>query len=75
MEAVDVYFDAESWATAKSCLGIYLEEFPEEIGKWETYEGEETRQVSIQLMRFLWRVDWSHPEILVRPMVLLKRGG
>ncbi|PUU75215.1 hypothetical protein B9Z19DRAFT_1154638 [Tuber borchii] len=30
-------------ATAKSCLGIYLEEFPEEIGGWETYEGEEAR--------------------------------
>ncbi|PUU73949.1 hypothetical protein B9Z19DRAFT_1093978 [Tuber borchii] len=43
-EAVDVYFDAESWAIAKSCLDIYLEEFPEEIGKWETYEGEEGRQ-------------------------------
>ncbi|PUU74195.1 FAD dependent oxidoreductase-domain-containing protein [Tuber borchii] len=44
VEAVDVYFDAESWATAKSCLGIYLEEFPEEIGKWETYEREEAWQ-------------------------------
>ena len=61
VEAVDVYFDAESWATAKSCLGIYLEEFPKEIRKWKTYEGEEARRVSIQLIRFLWRVDWSPP--------------
>ena len=51
VEAVDMYFDAASWGTVKSCLGIYLEEFPEEIEKWETYEGEEARQVSIQLMR------------------------
>ncbi|PUU73967.1 hypothetical protein B9Z19DRAFT_1093990, partial [Tuber borchii] len=57
VEAVDVYFDTESWAAAKSCLGIYLEEFPEEIGKWETYKGEEARQVSIQFMQFLWRAD------------------
>ncbi|PUU76794.1 hypothetical protein B9Z19DRAFT_1087583 [Tuber borchii] len=53
VEAVDVYFDAESWATAKSCLGIYLEEFSKEIRKWETYEGEE---VSLQGVRYY--IDW-----------------
>jgi len=47
VEALDVHFDAESWDTAKACLGIYLGEFPEEIGKWKVYEGEEARQVSI----------------------------
>ena len=52
VEAVDMHFDAESWATAKSCLGIYLEEFPKEIRKWKTYEGEEARQVSTQYDSF-----------------------
>ena len=61
VEAVDVYFNAESWATEKSCLGIYLEEFPKEIKKWKKYEGEEGKPVSIQLIRYLWRVDWSPP--------------
>ncbi|PWW75437.1 nucleotide-binding domain-containing protein [Tuber magnatum] len=44
VEAVDVHFDTESWVTAKACLDIYLEEFPEEIEKWKAYEGEEARQ-------------------------------
>ncbi|CUS11023.1 unnamed protein product [Tuber aestivum] len=44
VEAVDVYFDTESWVTSRSCLDVYLEEFPEETGKWRTYEGEEARQ-------------------------------
>ncbi|CAZ82247.1 unnamed protein product [Tuber melanosporum] len=44
VEAADVHFDAESWAAAKTCLVVYLEEFPEEIGNWRVYEGEEARQ-------------------------------
>jgi len=34
----------------KSCLGIYMEEFPKENRKWKTYKEDEARQVSIQLI-------------------------
>ena len=54
VEVVDVHFNTESWATAKSCSGIYLEEFPKVIRKWKAYQGEEAWHVSIQLIRFFW---------------------
>jgi hypothetical protein len=47
VDSVDVYCEPEAWDEAKQKLRAWLEAFPDEKGKWKTWEGEEVKTVSL----------------------------
>jgi hypothetical protein len=50
VEGVSAVFDSEAWQAAKVKLEAWLEDFPEERGRWSVLEGEEALKVETLLI-------------------------